>query len=102
MEDDEENLFVAAGAAIVIIAGCSPVDLEKKIRQKRRWWRTQLYKKRNGNELMADLRFQEVSGQYKTFTRMSSSSFENLLKKIGPTITKKDTNMREAITAQDR
>lgn len=59
-------------------------------------------KKRSGNELLMDLKSQEISGQYKNFTRMSSSTFEILLTKIGPKIAKMDTNMRESISVQDR
>jgi len=33
---------------------------------------------------------------------MSSSDFEYILNKIGPDITKQDTNMRKAIPAQER
>jgi hypothetical protein len=30
----------------------------KKEKKRRRWWRTELYRKRVGNELMQDLKFQ--------------------------------------------
>jgi hypothetical protein len=39
----------------------------KKEKKRRRWWRTELYRKRIGNELMQDLKFQHVSGHYKNF-----------------------------------
>jgi hypothetical protein len=60
----------------------------KKEKKRRRWWRTELYRKRVGNELMKDLKFQHVSGR---FTRMSPTDFDKLLTMIGPKISKKDT-----------
>jgi transposase len=68
--------------------GCNMIKKEKK---RRRWWRTELYRKRVGNELMQDLKFQHVSGHYKNFTRMSPTDFDKLLTMIGPKISKKDT-----------
>ncbi|KAF0710068.1 protein ANTAGONIST OF LIKE HETEROCHROMATIN PROTEIN 1-like [Aphis craccivora] len=44
----------------------------------------------------------EPSGKFENFCRMSSSDFEYILNKIGPVITKLDTNMRKAIPAQER
>lgn len=41
-------------------------------------------------------------GHLKNFLRMSSSDFEMLLNKIGPIITKQDTNWRRAITPKER
>ncbi|GBN84799.1 hypothetical protein AVEN_212126-1 [Araneus ventricosus] len=51
---------------------------------------------------MMDLKSQEISGQYKNFTRMSPSDFENLLQKVGPHISKQETHLRTPISAQDR
>jgi hypothetical protein len=61
----------------------------KKEKKRRRWWRTELYRKRVGNEFMQDLKFQHVSGHYKNFTRMSPTDFDKLLTMIGPKISKK-------------
>jgi hypothetical protein len=41
------------------------LENERKPR-KRRWWKTQMYKKRGGSELM-NLKCQQMSGQYKNF-----------------------------------
>lgn len=94
----EENyaISVMSGAALLMASLC------KKKRKQRRWWHTDLFKKRNGTDLVMDLKSQEISGQYKNFTRMSPSDFENLLQKIGPHISKEDTYFRTAISAQDR
>ncbi|XP_022177570.1 uncharacterized protein LOC111038674 [Myzus persicae] len=53
-------------------------------------------------EILLDLKSQQISGQYKIFTRMSPTDFENLLQKIGPRISKQDTYFRSPISAQDR
>jgi hypothetical protein len=39
--------------------------------------------------MLADLNFQEISGQYKNFTRMSAMDFEYLMNLIGPKVEKK-------------
>lgn len=44
----------------------------------------------------------EHSGKFANFCRMSAEDFEVILNKIGPTIMKKDTNMRKAIPIQER
>ncbi len=65
-------------------------------------WATRLFRKRNGTELLMDLKSEKLTGQYHNFMRMSCSDFEHLLQLIGPKITKCDTNIRPAISAQDR
>lgn len=67
-----------------------------------RWWETVLYKKRNENTLLLDLKSQEISGHYKTLLKMSSTDFECLLNLVGPRIVKKNTIMRESISVQNR
>jgi len=42
------------------------------------------------------------SRKFNNFCRMLSSNFEYLLNKIGPFISKKDTNMRKCIPVQER
>jgi hypothetical protein len=69
----------------LILRGCN------MIKKERSWWRTELYRKRVGNELMQDLKFQHVSEHYKNFRRMSPTDFDKLLTMIGPKISKKDT-----------
>jgi hypothetical protein len=44
----------------------------------------------------------EPSGEIQNFCRMSSTDFEYLPQKIGPTISKEDTNWRECIPAKIR
>ncbi|XP_068083502.1 uncharacterized protein [Anabrus simplex] len=97
MSSEHETLLavmVASGAAMII------AYLNKK--KPRRYWRTELYKKRTGSELMLDMKFQSVSGQYKNFTRMSPTDFDNLLNRIGHKISRQETYLRSPISAQDR
>ena len=87
MSSGEENLaVVVARCADLIMA-----SLNNKKRKTRRWWRTELYKKRSGSELMLDMKSQYICGQYKNFTRMSPTDFENLLSRIGSKISKEET-----------
>jgi hypothetical protein len=51
---------------------------------------------------MLDIKSQYISGQYKNFTRMSPTDFENLLSWIGSKISKEKTYFRSPISAQDR
>lgn len=75
--NEEDLLLLTAEAAVVLT--CGLIEERKKVRERRKWRRTGLYKQRNGDELISDLKFQEISGWYKSFIRMSSSCFEYLL-----------------------
>ena len=77
----------------------------RRKRRERRWWQTEFYRKKSvysGTSLLADLKFQEVSGQYKNFTRMTAADFELLINLVGPKIVKMDTRFRAAVPVQDR
>jgi hypothetical protein len=56
---EAEEALLVCSAAIVVLGSAVP----KKRGRKRRWWHTELFKKRCGNELLMDLKFQEISGQ---------------------------------------
>jgi hypothetical protein len=93
------DVEVAAAAYICMHYAC------KKKRRQRRWWQTHLYTCRTadgGSNLLADIKFQTVSGHYKNFTRMSPTDIEYLINLVGPKIAKKDTTFREAISVQER
>lgn len=51
--------------------------------------------------MLSDL-LKEPSGKFENFCRMSAEDFEYLLSNIAPKIAKQDTNMRQAIAANDR
>ncbi|CAH1976015.1 unnamed protein product [Acanthoscelides obtectus] len=71
---NENYTILVMSAAVLVMA-----DVNKKKRSQRRWWRTNLFKKRSGTGILMDLKSQEISGQYKNFTRMTPTDFENLL-----------------------
>ncbi len=96
-QEKYKSILVMTGAALLMNAAC-----KKEEKKRRRWWQTPLYKKRQCTELLLDLKSEEISGHYRNFTRMSPSDFEDLLQRIGPQISRKDTYLRPAISAQDR
>jgi len=55
----------------------------------------------SGSSLLTDWNVQPVSGLYKNFTRMSPSEFVFLINLIGEKISKKDTEIRKAISVQE-
>ena len=95
------SLQVASAAFIFVHHMLS----RRRKRRERRWWQTELYRERSvysGTSLLADLKFQEVSGQYKHFTRMTAADFELLINLVGPKIVKMDTRFRAAVPVQER
>ncbi|KAL1458971.1 hypothetical protein WDU94_010990 [Cyamophila willieti] len=91
---------VLASAIFLFMHMLSENELHQLPHPVRRWWTTKLFKKRSN--LVLELKEQALSGQYRHFTRMSPFDFENLLKMIGGQISKVNTKMRAAISAQDR
>ncbi|XP_052889577.1 uncharacterized protein LOC128297897 [Anopheles moucheti] len=55
-----------------------------------------------GNRLMDTIMSEQVNETIKTFLRMTKEDFDQLLSFVGPRIQWMDTNMREAVTAQER
>lgn len=77
-------------------------NLTEDYKRPRRFWQSEIYRKRNRTNLILDMKSQEISGHFKNFTRMASTDFEFLLNLIGPKIFTKDTKFRKAITVQDK
>ncbi|XP_074035160.1 uncharacterized protein [Leptinotarsa decemlineata] len=95
-----ENIFVAS-AAFVMMSSAYLIKLKRK--RRRRWWMVSLNKSRDrysATHMLQDLK-REPSGKFENFCRMSAVDFEFLLNKIGPLITKRDTNKRKAIPVQE-
>jgi len=73
--------------------------------RQRRWWITKLYQNKLNNDsssVLSNLKFDEITGQYKNFLRMSSEDFEFLINLVGPKIQKNDTHFRRAIPVNER
>lgn len=65
-----------------------------------RWWQRQLFRGRDecSDQFRADL---TASSLFTNFTRVCNEDFELLISLIGPTISKQDTNYRNAISVND-
>ncbi|KAL4720887.1 hypothetical protein ACJJTC_002929 [Scirpophaga incertulas] len=81
---------------------------EKKVIKRRwnrrRWWMTSIHRNRTSETMenqLSELVY-EPSREFQKFTRMSLEDFEDLLSKVGPSITKNDTQLRKAIPAKTR
>lgn len=106
MADDE--LRVAAAVYAVIAAVISRRRRRRKLRWKnRRWWSRPWILRRDdgGRELHSllqdELRLEDKES-YKSFLRMGETEFLTLLRLVGPRITKKNTVMRQCISAAKR
>lgn len=79
--------------------------LKKKTKKKKRIWAREWVLRRCNfgihETLLSELRIEDPS-QLDNFLRMSKDDFEYLLKLVGPSISKRDTKMRCAITASER
>jgi hypothetical protein len=94
-------LQVASAASVFI----NPILSENKERRGRHWWQTQLCRSgtaNNGASLLADLKFQEVSGQFANLTLMAPADFEFPINVIGPKTAKKDATYRAAVPVEER
>ncbi|CAH2002764.1 unnamed protein product [Acanthoscelides obtectus] len=95
---NENYTILVMSAAVLVMADVNKKREDNDVGGR---WRTNLFKKRSGTGILMDLKSQEISGQYKNFTRMTPTDFENLLQRIGPHISKQETYFRTPISAQD-
>lgn len=79
---------------------------EKKKKKSRIIWARKWLERRNCGRGLSNLVFKELAVEdtksFKNFTRMSTTTFEILLCKIGPIINRQDTIFRECISAKTR
>lgn len=91
-------------AAAVLIAAILIKRRRDRSSKKRLWVRNLIRNRETENinqNLLRDLRNDESDG-FKTYFRISSQHFDFLLEKVRPLISKKDTRMRKAISAEVR
>ncbi|CAK1595085.1 unnamed protein product [Parnassius mnemosyne] len=103
MLSDTERM-AACAAAVVLFSGERLINQAKIKQRKRLWWVSSFNKSRssyNATNMLSDF-VRETSGTFENFCRMSQDDFTFLLNKIGPHISKIDTNMRQCIPIQER
>lgn len=97
---DTDLMLGACGAILAII-----LRRRRKRRRNRTVWTREWIKKRQRfgayHQLLQELRLSDTSS-YCNFLRMDVSTFEELLRVTGPSITYRDTNMRQAISPGER
>nr|XP_049461002.1 uncharacterized protein LOC120952052 isoform X2 [Anopheles coluzzii] len=79
-------------------------NYNRRLRRNRRWWMRPVFfrRRQDGNRLLDDIKAEMVNDTIKNFMRMKHEDFDRLYALVGPEISRMDTNMREAITAQER
>ena len=78
---------------------------QEQRKRERRWWVRPWIGGRNTlgacSTLLQELRVEDPQ-QFRIFLRMSAHDIEKILNLVGPIITKENTNLRDAISANDR
>nr|CAI5831885.1 unnamed protein product [Callosobruchus analis] len=87
------DLQIAFGASFVISK-----LIKKERRIPRKQWIRKLYRYRNESHLLNEMDYLHMQN----FTRVTAEHFEILVNLVGPLVMKKDTNLRKAISVQDR
>ncbi|XP_061497153.1 uncharacterized protein LOC133391068 [Anopheles gambiae] len=79
-------------------------NYNRRLRRNRRWWMRPVFfrRRQDGNRLLDDIKAEMVNDTIKNFMRMKHEDFDRLYVLVGPEISRMDTNVREAITAQER
>lgn len=91
-------------AAAIVIAAYLKKKNKLKVQKKRKWVRDWIRRREvedTAQKLIQELR-NEDSSAFKQFFRMSADQFDFLLDKIRPSISKQNTTMRKAISAETR
>ena len=98
---DKHGEMAAADAVLIAVI----IKRQKRRRRNRVTW-TRVWIQNRGaqgayHQLMKELRLLDTSA-YRNFVRMDASTFEELLGRVGPRITRQDTVMRNAIPPGER
>ena len=101
--DDSPNCDAIFGACGIVIA-IAIARRRRKRRNRKVWvrdWIRDRPKQGAYHQLLQELRLSDARS-YSNFLRMDQATFDELLSKVGPLITYKDTFMRKAISPGER
>ena len=88
--------------AIITVAACSAMMMSTDVNKRRNrkiWVRKWLSERREKSEYDLLLRLEDQES-FRRYLRMNTATFQELMRLVGPKITKKTTNMREPIPAE--
>lgn len=94
--------IVSAASFLIISILIKEEDTNKVKKRKHRFWTSHFLKTRQSMQLLTDIQFNDRSGLFKNFCRMSVEDFNFVSLLLGPKICKRDTNYRECIPVEVR
>ena len=101
MADITDDDSVAVAATVVL---CAFSDKLKRKRKREKWVQTWIAQRPISgayHALVQELQASDAKS-FQNFLRMDMSSFNILMQKVGPSISKQNTTMRDSISAEER
>ena len=103
---EEDDILLATVSAVLLLSYCVEDEkIKKKKKKPRRIWVKPWIQERDRlgayNALICEFTLHERE-DYRRFMRMNTETFHELLEKIRPYITKKETHLRKPISPEEK